>query len=381
MDVFLGRTNILANELPDIFEKKENLSVGQPGLDINRIQYVLVETARENGSFKKENRDQLIKVVLERLYENMRSFPDNIQISDVLKRYNESYLDITPSDQGDNWKWTEGTYLNCDLRYLDLKLLQGNFDVVLLDPPWRIKGSEDTANGRTMFSNNAFHLGYNTLTKEEIFDVDVGCLSDTGLCFLWTINSQFPIINVEGLECLNRWGYTFVDTITWVKQGSDSSLGKGQGYYFLHSTALCLVGVKTHPTKKFRLHCPISSNVIVGGVKTKSKKPQELYEIIERMVPGARKIELFARNNNLRMGWLSLGNQLGEYYEWTVDSVKCNQCNEPITQDSKVELRKMWIYVLPVSKQVVLMLMITLFLRIRLMKRFFTSGLCAIFAM
>ena len=44
----------------------------------------------------------------------------------------------------------------------------------------------------------------------------------------------------------------------------------------------------------------------------------ELYEIIELIMPGAKKIEIFARNHNLRPGWLSLGNQLGELYEkWT----------------------------------------------------------------
>lgn len=32
-------------------------------------------------------------------------------------------------------------------------------------------------------------------------------------------------------------------------------------------------------------------------------------------MPGAKKMEIFARNNNLRQGWLSLGNQIGEVFE------------------------------------------------------------------
>jgi mRNA (2'-O-methyladenosine-N6-)-methyltransferase len=35
-----------------------------------------------------------------------------------------------------------------------------------------------------------------------------------------------------------------------------------------------------------------------------------LYEIIERLVPGGRKVEIFARKHNIRPGWLSVGNQL-----------------------------------------------------------------------
>jgi len=50
------------------------------------------------------------------------------------------------------------TFINCDLRYFNLKFLTdrlGSFDVVMLDPPWRLKGGEknDTP---YMFSNSIF---------------------------------------------------------------------------------------------------------------------------------------------------------------------------------------------------------------------------------
>ena len=32
------------------------------------------------------------------------------------------------------------------------------------------------------------------------------------------------------------------------------------------------------------------------------------------MMPGAKKIELFAKNYNLRANWFSLGNQLGDFF-------------------------------------------------------------------
>ena len=43
-------------------------------------------------------------------------------------------------------------------------------------------------------------------------------------------------------------------------------------------------------------------------------------------MPTANKIELFARNNNLREGWLSLGNQLGENYVNLKAEVYCQKC-------------------------------------------------------
>jgi hypothetical protein len=38
-----------------------------------------------------------------------------------------------------DWRFKEGTWINCDLRYFDLKSLGGNFDVVVIDPPWSVK--------------------------------------------------------------------------------------------------------------------------------------------------------------------------------------------------------------------------------------------------
>lgn len=67
-----------------------------------------------------------------------------------------------------------------------------------------------------------------------------------------------------------------------------------------------------------------------GNVRGKSQKPEEIYELIEKMMPGSKKIELFARNNNLREGWLSLGNQLGENYHAWKNVITCDNCNNKI---------------------------------------------------
>ena len=48
----------------------------------------------------------------------------------------------------------------------------------------------------------------------------------------------------------------------------------------------------------------------MSEVRETSRKPDEIYEIIERMVPDGRRLELFGREHNVRPGWLTLGNQL-----------------------------------------------------------------------
>jgi len=54
----------------------------------------------------------------------------------------------------------------------------------------------------------------------------------------------------------------------------------------------------------------VDCDVVVAEVRETSRKPDEMYPLLERLSPGTRKLELFARMHNLRNGWVSLGNQL-----------------------------------------------------------------------
>lgn len=54
----------------------------------------------------------------------------------------------------------------------------------------------------------------------------------------------------------------------------------------------------------------VDCDVVVAEVRETSRKPDELYPLLERLSPGTRKLEMFARTHNLRPGWVSLGNQL-----------------------------------------------------------------------
>jgi len=79
-----------------------------------------------------------------------------------------------------------------------------------------------------------------------------------------------------------------------------------------------LVGIKTVLDESGNLKWPswvnrgVDTDVIVSEVRETSRKPDEIYGIIERMCPGGRKIEIFGRKHNTRPGWLTLGNQLGD---------------------------------------------------------------------
>lgn len=75
-----------------------------------------------------------------------------------------------------------------------------------------------------------------------------------------------------------------------------------------HSKEHMLVGVKGNPTWLNRL---VDSNVVVSSTRETLRKPDEVYDIVERIVgKHARKLELFGRDNNVRPGWITVGDQV-----------------------------------------------------------------------
>lgn len=110
----------------------------------------------------------------------------------------------------------KGHFINCDLQYFNLELLKirpnFSFDVIMIDPPWRLKGLEKQDTNK-MFTNSSFRLSYNTMNNQDIMNLQVEILSEKGLCFLWVLNSLVDV----GYKCIEKWGYEVIDQIIWVK--------------------------------------------------------------------------------------------------------------------------------------------------------------------
>ncbi|KAK7060338.1 methyltransferase [Paramarasmius palmivorus] len=190
-------------------------------------------------------------------------------------------------------------WINCDLRRFDYSVL-GKFHVIMADPPWDIHMS----------------LPYGTMTDDEMRAMPIPTLQDEGLLFLWVTGRAMEV----GRECLRVWGYTRVDEVVWVKTNQlQRVIRTGRtGHWLNHTKEHMLVGVKTSdPSATGPIKFPswvnrgLDTDVIVSEVRETSRKPDEVYGLIERMCPGGRKIEIFGRKHNTRPGWLTLGNQLG----------------------------------------------------------------------
>ena len=124
--------------------------------------------------------------------------------------------------------------------------------------------------------------------------------------YLWVPNALIK----EGLEVMDAWGFKYKTNLIWRKIRKDGGPdGRGVGFYFRNTTEIILFGVKG---KNVRTRKPgrTQVNVIETRKREHSRKPDELYKIIEKCSWGPF-LELFARGK--RKSWTSWGDQSKKY--------------------------------------------------------------------
>lgn len=175
------------------------------------------------------------------------------------------------------------------------------FKTILADPPWQFINRTGK-----MAPEHKRLTRYQTLKTHQICDMPVSqACEDVAHLYLWVPNALLP----DGLEVLRAWGFVYKSNIVWHKVRKDGGPdGRGVGFYFRNTTELVLFGVRG----KMRTLSPGRSQVnIIRSMKQEhSRKPEELYNLIEACSPGPY-LELFARGT--RRNWSAFGNQAESY--------------------------------------------------------------------
>tara|TARA_Y100001938_G_C7971630_1_gene369626 strand:+ start:72 stop:707 length:636 start_codon:yes stop_codon:yes gene_type:complete len=176
------------------------------------------------------------------------------------------------------------------------------FSTVLADPPWQF-----TNRTGKMAPEHRRLNRYSTLSLLDIKSLPVcEATADTAHLYLWVPNALLQ----EGLDVLQSWGFTYKTNIIWHKVRKDGGPdGRGVGFYFRNTTEVVLFGVKG---KNARTLQPgrRQVNIIRSQKREHSRKPDELYEIVEACSPGPY-LEMFARG--ARDGWVAWGDQANDY--------------------------------------------------------------------
>ncbi|MGP5080518.1 MT-A70 family methyltransferase [Corynebacterium variabile] len=186
------------------------------------------------------------------------------------------------------------------LEQMPLPTVDGGFQTVLADPPWRFQnrtGKVAPEHGRLK--------RYATMTLDDIKAIPVdGATADNAHLYLWVPNALLP----EGIEVMRAWGFRYVSNVIWAKRRKDGGPdGRGVGFYFRNVTEIILFGVKgsmrTLPPARSQV------NMIETRKREHSRKPDEQYPFIERCSPGPY-LEMFARYPH--PGWTAWGDESGE---------------------------------------------------------------------
>lgn len=163
------------------------------------------------------------------------------------------------------------------------------WDACLADPPWMGMSGEKH---------------YETMTQSEIEGMGDGVraiMKPDSWLFLWTTKSLIE----EAKAVMDAWGFTYRDTIYWVKPNHFGFGSKRVG--IRRATEMLLVGTSGNVETFFRSQ----PDWFPAPVSRHSEKPAEQYAIIERIAgPDANAIELFARRRFPDARWGFWGNEL-----------------------------------------------------------------------
>ena len=178
-----------------------------------------------------------------------------------------------------------------------LEKVTGRYATILADPPWQFQNRTGK-----MAPEHKRLLRYPTLELQEIIQLPVARLAAAqSHLYLWVPNALLT----EGLEVMRAWGFTYKTNLVWYKVRKDGGPdGRGVGFYFRNVTELVLFGVRG----SMRTLKPGRTQVNLFSTRKRehSRKPDELYPIIEACSPGPY-LELFARFR--RAGWDQWGNE------------------------------------------------------------------------
>jgi N6-adenosine-specific RNA methylase IME4 len=149
------------------------------------------------------------------------------------------------------------------------------------------------------------------MSLDDILDLPVGCVSaETSHLYLWVPNALL----LEGLRVMEAWGFQYKTNLIWHKVRKDGGPdGRGVGFYFRNVTEMVLFGVRGKNARTLAAGRS-QVNFMATRKREHSRKPDELYPLIEACSPGPF-LELFARGT--RKGWAMWGNQADDSYEPT----------------------------------------------------------------
>lgn len=162
-----------------------------------------------------------------------------------------------------------------DVSAREAKELAGEYDVIVIDPPWPMEKIErDVTPEQVAFE-------YPTMQEDELAAMQLPAADDCHV-WVWTTHKFLPMC----LRLLDAWGLKYVCTFVWHKPGGFQPFGLPQ--YNCEFAVYARLGTPQFiDTKAF----PVCFDAPRGK---HSEKPEAFYDVVRRVTAG-RRIDIFNR--------------------------------------------------------------------------------------
>lgn len=187
------------------------------------------------------------------------------------------------------------------------------YGAILCDNPWQYQMYSDEGYAKSPEAH------YPTMSEVELRALPVRDLAGPDcLIFMW---STWPHLR-QAMSLMGAWGFSYITGGAWIKRTKNLKVAFGTGYVLRSACEPFLVGKLGAPSVKSRsernvISAPIDPESIGDTIEAlrreHSRKPPQMREMIDRLLPHAYKCELFAReswgDNDV---W---GNEIGKFEE------------------------------------------------------------------
>lgn len=184
-----------------------------------------------------------------------------------------------------NWPWGD--------------LQPHTYDFIMSDFAWKFGLFSDKGEAKSAQAQ------YRVMTLEEIKNLPVLDLcTENSVHWMWATNPMLP----EAIAVMKAQGFEYKTAGTWLKTTVNGKVGFGTGYILRSSNEPFLIGTRGKPKTTNSVR-----SGFMGLARRHSEKPEEAYAAAERLMPRARRLELYSRTN--RAGWDSFGDEAGKFGE------------------------------------------------------------------
>ena len=174
------------------------------------------------------------------------------------------------------------------------------YDFIMIDPPWTF-----ATRSKKGITKKGAGGQYRLMTLNDIRALPVKHLAKPD-CVLW-LWATAPLLP-QAISIMESWGFRYVTCGSWAKRTRKGKLRWGTGYRFRSTSEPILIGIRGKPKTARNIPSHID-----GLAREHSRKPEEAYAYAERMMIGARRADVFARQ--ARPGWEAFGDQVDRFLE------------------------------------------------------------------